>query len=479
VLMDAALVFLEQLHDKFEKKRQQLLAARLTRGIPDFDPLTADIRTNSWQVAAIPERLKIRHVEITGPAQPKMIINALNSGADCFMADLEDSTSPTWDAIVQGQQALKDAIRGTLKVAENCKHYTLNTTTALLLMRPRGWHLQEAHILVNNHPISGALVDMGLYCFHNAATLLSQGLAPYVYLPKLEHHTEAVLWEEVLSFIERSLNLPAACIKTTVLIETLPAVFQMHEILHALKNRCVALNCGRWDYLFSFIKTLRDNPAYILPPRSQLAMSQPFLTSYAELLIQTCHMRGALAIGGMAAQIPIKGDDAANTAALEKVRQDKQREAGLGHDGTWVAHPALVPIAKQIFVERAPAQPITRTITQADLLAVPKGSISMADVQHSLSVGTTYLHAWLAGNGCVPINHLMEDAATAEICRAQLWQWQKHGVRLDDGQPITAALYQSLCPTLDAAATMFLEMITAPSFSEFLTIVGYEELLKK
>ncbi|QGW66614.1 malate synthase A [Lysobacter soli] len=459
VLTPAALSFLAGLHARFEPVRQARLAARRERqaffdagGLPDFREDTRAIRAGEWKVAPLPKALLDRRVEITGPVDPKMVINALNSGAKVYMADFEDSTSPTWSNLVAGQRALFDAVRGTLEfTADTGKHYALRPfeEQAVLMVRPRGWHLDEKHVLVDGTPMSAGLFDLGLFAFHNARELMAKDRGPYFYLPKLQSMEEAQLWNDALDHIERELRLPPGQLKVTVLIETLPAVFEMDEILHALRTRIAGLNCGRWDYVFSYIKTFRAHRDKVLPERAQVTMTQPFLKSYSELLIQTCHKRGAHAMGGMAAQIPISGDEEANEAALAKVRADKLREVTAGHDGTWVAHPALIPLAQAIFDERMPTpnqRHVLREdvwVTRDDLIKPSLGTITRAGFEGNVEVCVRYLAAWLDGNGCVPIHWLMEDAATAEIARTQLWQWlHSDGLFLDDGTPVDFALLE-------------------------------------
>ena len=469
LLTPAALVFLAELHRRFEPERQARLAARRQRQaefdsgvLPDFRTDTAPIRAGTWRVSALPTALLDRRVEITGPVDPKMVINALNSGAQVYMADFEDSTSPTWNNLLGGQQALRAAVAGTLEfaAADGGKRYTLKpfAEQAALMVRPRGWHLDEKHVLIDDAPMSASLFDLGLFAFHNAHVLATKDRGPYFYLPKLQSMEEAVLWDDVLAHVERALGLPQAQLKVTVLIETLPAAFEMDEILHALRTRIAGLNCGRWDYIFSYIKTLRTHrsgtdQSRILPERAQVTMTQPFLKAYSELLIQTCHKRGAHAMGGMAAQIPIQGiaaaDRDANAAALRRVHDDKLREVRAGYDGTWVAHPALIALARDIFDEHMPCkhQQSERRedvrVTRDDLLRPPLGSISRAGFDNNVEVCVRYLAAWLDGQGCVPIHGLMEDAATAEIARTQLWQWLHcPGLHLDDGNPLDFALFE-------------------------------------
>ncbi len=466
LLPPPVLALLVSLHRAIEPGRQQRLAARGERQarfdqgeLPDFRADTAAIRAGDWKVAPIPAALQDRRVEITGPTDPKMVINALNSGAKVFMADFEDSTSPTWRNLLNGQRALMGAVRGDLTFDTPAKHYTLKPLEqqAVLIVRPRGWHLDEKHVLIDGQPIAGGLFDAALFAFHNARTLIQRDRGPYLYLPKLQSMEEAALWETALAHIEAMLGLPHGQIKVTVLIETLPAVFEMDEILHALRERIVGLNCGRWDYIFSYLKTFRGHADRILPERGQVTMTQPFLKAYSELLIKTCHRRGAHAMGGMAAQIPINHDEAANEQAMARVRADKLREVTAGHDGTWVAHPALVPVARAIFDEHMPGpnqQAVLRQDVQADrdtLIAPSPGTITRAGFEGNVEVCVRYLAAWLDGNGCVPIHHLMEDAATAEISRAQIWQWLHHrGQHLDDGTAIDLALLDTTLRNLPA-----------------------------
>lgn len=481
---------------------RQARQARLNRGeLPDFRADTAEIRRSEWRVGVIPDDLLDRRVEITGPVERKMIINALNSGARAFMADFEDSLAPTWINVIDGQRNLFDAVRRQIDyTSAEGKRYQLNDRIAVLIVRPRGWHLTEKHVQVEGRAIPAALFDFGLYLFHNAHELLKRGTGPYFYLPKLESREEAQLWHDVIVHAEQSLGLPAGSVKVTVLIETLPAAFEMDEILHALRENIVGLNCGRWDYIFSFIKKLHAHRKFVLPERNQVTMTTHFLRSYSQLLIKTCHRRGAFAMGGMAAQIPIKGNETANAAALEKVRADKEREAGDGHDGTWVAHPGLVPVALEVFDQHlnGPNQ-LARLrddvdVSAADLLQIPQGTITHAGLRNNVNVSIQYLAAWLAGNGCVPINHLMEDAATAEIARAQLWQWtHHHAVRLDDGSTIsielveevrdeeTAALLSatrdaSVRKNIETASSLLKHLVSAETFIEFLTLDAYQLL---
>ena len=420
---------------------------------PNFLPETAEIRRSEWKVAPIPKDLMDRRVEITGPVDRKMIINALNSGANVYMADFEDSNTPTWSNNIEGQHNLRDAIRGTIRYeSPEGKKYELGPKLATLLVRPRGWHLNEKHFLAEGKPISGSLFDFGLFFFHNAAALLQKGTGPYFYLPKMESHLEARLWNDVFCFAQDELGIPRGSIRATVLIETILAAFEMDEILYELRDHSSGLNCGRWDYIFSYIKKFQAHPEFVLPDRSQVTMETHFLSSYVELLVQICHRRGIHAMGGMAAQIPIRNDAAANEQALEKVRRDKLREVQAGHDGTWVAHPGLVPVAKEIFDKYMPEpnqitsykKPANRTVQPTDLIEVPKGDITEAGLRWNIDVGLQYLHSWLGGLGCVPIYNLMEDAATAEISRAQVWQWVKYGAKLKDGGPVTKAMVKEI-----------------------------------
>ena len=509
ILTREALDFVASMARRFTPRVHDLLAARDTRQqvidtgeLPDFLPDTARIRGGDWRVGEIPADLLDRRVEITGPTDRKMIINALNSGAKVFMADCEDSLTPSWDNVVRGQINLRDAVNGTIayRSAEG-KTYQLRDDIAVLMVRPRGWHLVEKHLLVDGEQVPGALVDFGLYLFHNHRALAARGTGPYFYLPKLESHREARLWNDVFVHAENGLGLRHGTIKATVLIETILAAFEMDEILHELRDFIVGLNCGRWDYIFSFIKKFARRPEFVLPDRHQVTMATHFLRSYSQLLIQTCHRRGAFAMGGMAAQIPIKHDTAANEAALAKVRADKEREAGDGHDGTWVAHPGLVPLAMKVFdTHMTGPNQLHRLredvrVTAKDLLAVPSGTITEAGVANNVSVGLQYLAAWLGGNGCVPINNLMEDAATAEISRAQLWQWVHHptGV-LDDGRRVTLDLVrehlrheierlrtqlgdEGLKTGHYEQAARLLDRLTAdPRFNTFLTLAAYREI---
>ncbi len=508
ILTSAALQFLAQLSRRFEGRRQELLGARVERqqawdeAVPPMFPAeTQSIRDADWQVAPIPDDLLDRRVEITGPVDRKMIINALNSGANVFMADFEDANSPTWANNVEGQINLRDAVNRQISfTSPEGKSYELNDTIATLLVRPRGWHLVEKHLWVDGRPISGSLFDFGLFFFHNAANQIKRGTGPYFYLPKLESYLEARLWNDVFNWAQDELGIPRGTIRATVLIETLSAAFEMDEILYELREHSSGLNCGRWDYIFSFIKKFRYHSAFVLPDRGQVTMDRHFLNSYVELLIQTCHRRGIHAMGGMAAQIPIKSDPEANEQALEKVRQDKLREVRAGHDGTWVAHPGLVPVAKALFdAHMSGANQLDRLredvrITAEDLTKVPEGGISEQGLRHNIDVGIQYLESWLRGTGCVPIYNLMEDAATSEISRSQVWQWVRHGARLDDGRQVTAELVrQTMAEELDKlrrllgserfdvgefelASRIFDEITTKPEFTEFMTLVAYDHI---
>lgn len=508
ILSDDALGFVAALAREFAPRVAELLSQRNARqeaidagDLPDFLPHTREIRESDWQVTSVPADLVDRRVEITGPTDRKMVINALNSGAKVFMADCEDSLTPTWDNVIQGQINLRDAVNRTIEHDANGKHYSLNEKTATLIVRPRGWHLPEKHVRLAGQPVPGALVDFGLYLFHNARELKKRGTGPYFYLPKLESHLEARLWNDVFRFAEKADIVASGEIKVTVLVETILAAFEMDEILYELKDYIVGQNCGRWDYIFSFIKKFSRYPEFVLPDRAEVTMNCHFLRSYSQLLIQTCHRRGAFAMGGMAAQIPIRNDAEANAHALAKVRADKEREVHDGHDGTWVAHPGLVSLAMDIFTEHMPGpnqldrQLQDLHISASDLLQVVKGRITEAGVRSNISVAIQYLAAWLGGNGCVPINNLMEDAATAEISRAQLWQWVHHetGV-LDEGRVIDEALFESLLreemdrirgEVGDApfesghyrrAAQLLAEITSQETFAPFLTNAAYDDI---
>ena len=509
ILAEDALALIARLHRKFDSRRRELLdcrrqrAAELRAGqLPDFLSETEGLRAGDWRVAPVPADLRDRRVEITGPVDRKMIINALNAPVKTFMADFEDSCSPTWGNLVDGQANLRDAVRRTIDFTapETGRHYRLNANTAVLIVRPRGLHLEERHVTIDGRPVAGAFFDFGLFLFHNARALVARGSGPYFYLPKLESHLEARLWSEVIVAAEEAIGLAPGTVKVTVLIETILAAFEMDEILHELRRHIVGLNCGRWDYIFSFIKKLGFQRQFVLPDRSVVTMDQHFLKSYVDLLIRTCHRRGAHAMGGMAAQIPIKDDPVANERAIAKVREDKTREARAGHDGTWIAHPGLAPVAMQAFdaVMRGPNQlDVLRpevSVSAADLLRVPPGDITEQGLRHNIRVGVQYLEAWLGGNGCVPLYGLMEDAATAEICRAQSWQWLRHRVRLSDGRELTPALFSNTLGEererirgeigderythgkFGLAEQLFAEMVQKSELDEFLTLPAYQYL---
>ncbi|MBV9344497.1 MAG: malate synthase A [Gammaproteobacteria bacterium] len=509
-LTPLALQLLSSLHRRFNGSRLELLRARRERqaaldlgALPRFLPETAAVREGDWRVGPIPADLQDRRVEITGPVERKMIINALNAPVRAFMADFEDSCSPTWENLIRGQVNLADAIRRRISFADPAtgRVYRLAERTATLIVRPRGWHLPEKHVRINGEVVSGALFDFALFLANNHEALARAGTGPYLYLPKMESHLEARLWNEVFVAAQEALGLARGTIKATVLIETVLSAFEMDEILYELREHCVGLNCGRWDYIFSFIKKFRNRPDFLLPDRAAVTMERHFLKSYVELLIRTCHRRGAFAMGGMAAQIPIKEDPQANEAAMARVRADKQREARAGHDGTWIAHPGLASIATEPFDAVLKGKPnqleVSRSdvsVGAADLLTVPEGAITEEGLRNCIRVGVQYLEAWLRGNGCVPLYHLMEDAATAEICRAQLWQWLRHGAKTQDGQRITierfdrlmlseldrihgevgpARLTQGVFPS---ATRLFERMTKSDSFDEFLTLPAYELL---
>ena len=510
ILTPEAAAFLADLHRTFNSRRKELLAARHQRmkrleagEKPDFLPETRQIRESAWSVAPLPADLLDRRVEITGPVDRKMIINALNSGAKVFMADFEDSTTPIWTNLVEGHANLRDAIRRTITYLDPAtnKHYKLNEKVAVLFVRPRGWHLEERHMLIDGDPISGSIFDFGLYLLHNAKELLSRGSGPYFYLPKMESHLEARLWNDIFIRAQQQLGVPQGTIKATVLIETILATFEMDEILYELREHSAGLNCGRWDYIFSFIKKFSGDPHAVLPDRIQVTMTTHFMRSYSKLAIKTCHRRNVHAIGGMSAYIPVKSDPVANEKAIAQVRADKEREAGDGHDGTWVAHPGLVPVAMEVF-DRLMPQPnqIAKQLpdynpTAADLLQVPPGEITEAGLRQNVAVGLGYLEAWLRGIGCVPLFNLMEDAATAEISRAQLWQWVHHGAKLNDGRTVDIPLVESMIAAelakqktvVDAeryaayeeAAELTRQLVRAPQFIEFLTLPAYQQVLKR
>jgi malate synthase len=507
ILTPEAKQFLRELHDRFESRRIALLEARehrqkeFDRGeFPRFLSQTEHIRKAEWTVAPIPDELLDRRTEITGPPERKMIINALNSGARVFMADFEDANSPTWSNCLEGQRNLIEAnLRTITWRSPEGKQYELIPNPAVLFVRPRGWHMVEKHFQVDGESISASLFDFGLYFFHNSRILLDRGSAPYFYLPKLESHMEARLWNDVFLFGQRYVGIPPGTIRATVLIETIPAAFEMDEILYELREHSAGLNCGRWDYIFSFIKKFRSHPEFVLPDRAEVAMTQPFLRSYVELLIHTCHKRNIHAMGGMAAQIPIKNDEKANEEALERVREDKLREVRAGHDGTWVAHPGLVPVALEIFDRYMPQKnqikPPTEAeskITAQNMLEVPKGRITEAGLKRNIEVALIYLESWLRGNGCVPIFNLMEDAATAEIARTQLWQWIRYGAQIDGGPTVTVELEKQILNQVleearerigtkafaeskfPQAAKLFINL-TQGEFQDFLTTAAYSE----
>lgn len=453
ILTEPALAFLALLHRSFNPMRQSLLAARHERqarwnaGEPiDFAPEMSSVRDDStWKVRPAPADLTDRRVEITGPCDRKMVINALNSGAQCFMACLEDASAPTWDVMVQGQINLRDAAARTITLEDKGKNYALNANPCTLIARPRGWHLDEAHLLIDGQRISGALFDFGLYFFHNAKALIAQGSGPYFYLPKMEHYLEARLWNDVFRLAQSVLGLPLGTIRATVLIETLTGAFHAEEILYELRDHITALNCGRWDYIFSYIKTFQTDPTKVLPDRAAVTMASPFMAAYAAHVIRVCHTRGAHAMGGMSAFIPVKDDESANQKAFAAVRADKEREARLGHDGTWVAHPGLVSLAREVFDAIMPTPNQLGVIprghaTAQDLTTAPAGPKTLAGLQNNINVGIGYIAAWLRGQGAVPLHNLMEDAATAEISRTQLWQWRTQNVVLDSGEAVDEAL---------------------------------------
>jgi malate synthase len=508
VLTPEALELLQTLHRQFEPRRRALLAAREQRQVafdagewPEFLPASVDVRGAEWHIAPVPGDLMDRRIEITGPPDRKMIINALNAPVRTFMADFEDSCSPTWDNLVRGQVNLADAVRRQISYSDPLgKLYRLNPRTATLIVRPRGWHLPEKHVLIDGQPVSGALFDFALYLAVNHEALARAGTGPYFYLPKLESHLEARLWNDVFIAAQEHLGVARGTIKATVLIETILAAFEMDEILFELREHSAGLNCGRWDYIFSFIKKFRNRADCVMPDRSAITMDRPLMKSYVDLLIHTCHRRGAHAIGGMAAQIPIRNDPAANAAAMERVREDKLREAKAGHDGTWIAHPGLAAIAMQAFESVMPGVnqlDVRRDdvhASAADLVRIPDGAITEAGIRLNIRVGVQYLESWLGGNGCVPLYHLMEDAATAEICRSQIWQWLRHGARTAEGRAITPELFEQLLAeelgrihrevgsartqsgVFPTATRLFTAMVTSDSFDEFMTLPAYELL---
>ncbi|WP_087972649.1 malate synthase A [Oceanobacillus rekensis] len=511
LLTPEALNFIGKLHQHFDERRRNLLEIRqqiqqkLNEGKQlNFIEETKKVREGNWTIDRLPKDLQDRRVEITGPVDRKMVINALNSGAKTFMADFEDATSPTWKNVMEGQLNLQDAIRRTIDfTADNGKRYVLKDETAVLIIRPRGWHLEEKHIRINGKSMSASLVDFGIYFFHNAKELIARGTGPYFYLPKMENHLEARLWNDVFVFSQNELGIPQGTVKATVLIETITAAFEMDEILYELREHSAGLNCGRWDYIFSFIKKFQNDTNVILPDRSMVTMAVPFMNSYSLLAIQTCHRRNASAIGGMAAQIPVKNDEAANKAAFDKVRTDKEREVRNGHDGTWVAHPGMVQLVKDIFDKEMPQlnqidnKREDVAITADDLLEVPEGDITEEGLRTNINVGIQYTAAWLSGSGAVPINNLMEDAATAEISRAQVWQWIRHPKgMLSDGREVTINLVEQIMDEemnkierqvgtdyyeaghYKEAIALFTSLIKQDSFTEFLTVPAYGQLIK-
>jgi len=513
ILTDEALAFVADLERQFGARRRELLVARAERQkkfddgeLPNFLPETLSVREGDWRIARIPKDLMDRRIEITGPVDNrKMIINALNSGANSYMTDFEDAASPTWDNMIGGQLNLVDLWAGEIGFtdATNGKTYDAKPLgeRATLIVRPRGWHLEEAHLTVDGQNMSAGMFDFGLYLFHNHANLKANGTGPYYYLPKMESHLEARLWDDVFTHAEKALGLKVGTARCTILIETLPAAFEMDEILYELRKHIVGLNCGRWDYIFSYIKRLGKNPNYILPDRSQVLMGDAFLSAYSALLIKTCHKRGAFAMGGMAAQIPVKGDDAANEAAFAKIRADKEREANNGHDGTWIAHPGMVDVVSEIFGKLPGTNQLARerqdvNVGQKELLAPHQGERTEAGMRECCRVGVQYIEAWLGGRGAVPLYNLMEDAATAEISRTQIWQWLYHGVDLSDGQKVTPELFQEMLDDemtklkdvlgderwtsghFDEAIKLFADMATSRDCEEFLTLPAYELLVK-
>jgi len=508
ILTSGALSFLVALHEKFDTERLLLLDRRVRQqaffdagNFPEFPRETEFIRTSAWSAAPLPEDLLDRRVEITGPVDRKMIINALNSGAKIFMADFEDSHSPSWDNTMKGQQNLIDAVGGSISFTnENGKYYQLNESVATLLVRPRGLHLNEKHLLVDEHEMSSSLVDFGLYFFHNVHSLLEKNSGPYFYLPKLEHYLEARWWNEVFEFAQDYLGIAQGTIKATVLVETITASFQLDEIIYELRNHIAGLNCGRWDYIFSYIKKFRNHSGFVVPDRDQVTMASPFMEAYSLRVIQCCHKRNVHAIGGMAAQIPVKNNEEANVIAYQKVAQDKEREVKNGHDGTWVAHPGLVSVAMKIFNTHMPKKNQISNkradldITEEQLLEQPKGTITEKGVRKNINVGILYMESWLSGNGAAALYNLMEDAATAEISRTQLWQWLQHESELEDGRKFNRKLYEDLLESevqhlreaigdynfksrkFELAILLFNDLVTSDNFQEFLTLKAYKYL---
>ena len=509
ILTDEAMAFLSVLHENFNEKRLALLEERKKQqvlfnqgALPTFPTETKNIRESNWEAATTPDDLLDRRVEITGPVDRKMVINALNSGAKTFMADFEDSTSPTWSNLMTGQQNLKDAVNKTITLEDTIKNkkYRLNDTTAVLIVRPRGLHLPEKHLLIDDQQASGSLIDFGLYAFHNYKQLIEDGTAPYFYIPKLEHYLEARWWNEVFEFTQEYLGVKKGTFKATVLIETITASFQLDEIIFELKDHIVGLNCGRWDYIFSYIKKLRKNKAFIVPNRDQVTMTAPFMSAYSQLVIQRCHKRNIHAIGGMAAQIPIKNNEEANKIAFDKVIADKEREAKNGHDGTWVAHPDLVSLAMTVFDKYMPTKNQIHVkredvhVTESDLLENPKGTITEEGVRKNISISVLYIASWLNGQGAAALHNLMEDAATAEISRSQLWQWLQNEVILDNQKVLSEKYYHRLAleefeklrklvgdenhekQKYRLAEQLLDILVVNDNFIEFLTIPGYKYL---
>ena len=497
ILTTESSLFVSKLTRKFRPGLEELMVKRLNRQkcidsgtLPNFDPLTLEIRESEWKISPIPEEIHDRRVEITGPPDRKMVINAINSGANVFMADFEDSLSPMWENLLQGQQNLYDAQRKVITYHHTTKGlYALNKDPAILFVRPRGLHLPEVHYVVDGEPCPGSLFDFGLYMWHNATWLASQGRAPYFYLPKLEHSDEAKWWNDVFVWSQEELGIPVGTIKATVLLETLPAAFQMNEILWELKEHSAGLNCGRWDYIFSYIKTFKNYEDRVTPDRSEIGMTTPFMQAYSQSVIQTCHKRGAHAMGGMAAQIPIKDNVEANKIAMEKVQVDKIREVQSGHDGTWVAHPGLVQLAKDVFDSHMQKENQIDLVThyktndQIALIEPPEGKITLSGLKQNIDVGIRYLSAWLSGQGCVPLYNLMEDAATAEISRTQVWQWLKYKAVMANGQMVTLGLVGNIAAeliendeALRVASDLFLKMCENEELADFLTLSAYKRI---
>jgi len=505
VLTEEMLEFLIGLHTEFGTRRQKILQQRVQRqhtwdqGLsPDFIPETKNIRESDWRISPVPHSLLDRRVEITGPPDRKMVINALNSGASVFMADFEDSLSPTWKNVMEGHSNVTDAVHGTITYEHPSKGtYSVNDNSAVLMVRPRGLHLNEKHVKINGENISASLFDFGVCLFLNGKKQSSNSSGPFFYLPKIEHFLEARWWNDVFVWSQKQLGIDSGTIKATVLLETLPAAFQMNEIIYELREHFAGMNCGRWDYIFSYIKTFRNNPKHVLPDRDWVTMERHFMNSYATLVISTCHRRGAHAIGGMAAQIPVRNDEVANALAMKKVRDDKLREVKLGHDGTWVAHPGLVNVAKEIFDEHMPDKnqlsitPDIKWCTQLDLIEPTSGDITFQGLHKNIEIGILYLAAWIGGNGCVPLYNLMEDAATAEISRAQVWHWKKHACKLSCGRLIDEHLIASSIDkitselvennlenkdNIERASNIFSELCLSKELTEFLTLPAYELL---